>query len=125
METLLSFAVSFFLFHLATHPKSKFNKKLPSKKISSRFQIFPRISFEAKNRVFHVHHWMLFTPAYFLLPSVNHGLSLAPIIQGFLLGGIVQGLMYADRFRIIFHYDDYQKKVKHSSYNLSFLKKLV
>ena len=125
METILSFAISFLLFHLVTHPKSKLNKKLPSKKITGRVQIFPRISIEAKNRVFHVHHWMLFTPAYFLLPQVNHGLGLNPLIQGFLLGGIIQGLLYADRFRIIFNYNEYNRKVKRSSYNLSFLKKLI
>lgn len=123
MEALASGVASFILFHLTTHPKSKINKKLPSKKFS-RVQIFPRISIEAKNRVFHFHHWMIFTPLYFLTQHTGNAFLQSSLLHGFLLGGIVQGLLFADRFRIVFHLKEY-RRVNRSSYNLSFIKKII
>lgn len=123
MEALFSGAASFAFFHFATHPKSKINKRLPSKKIS-RIQIFPRIHIQAKNRIFHFHHWMLFAPAYVFAQKANTEFLHSDIITGFLLGGIIQGLLYADRFRFVIHQKEYHK-IKKSSYNLSFLRKLI
>ena len=121
---LITAAGSFLVFHFASHPKSRFNKKLPNKKIASRVQIFPRINIEAKNRIFHFHHWMIFTPLYLFTQHTGNGLFNSGLIRGILLGGIIQGLLYADRFKLIFNVNDY-KKVKRSSYNVSFLKKLI
>lgn len=124
MEALFSAIVSFFVFHFASHPKSKLHKKLPKKKLINRVQILPSIHIEAKNRIIHLHHWMNFT-AIFVALNYSHQPIHSQVINGFLIGAIIQGLLYANRFKIVFRYDEYHRKVRCSSYNLSFLKKLV
>jgi hypothetical protein len=46
----------------------------------------------AGQHALHIHHWMLYALAYYVLPR---------ILQGFALGMIVQGLMYNDCFCIV------------------------
>ena len=126
METLISGIASFTLFHLATRPKSKINKKLPRAKVK-RFQLFPRFNVEAKNRIFHVHHWMILAPLYLFAQTIgkDFGILQSNILQGFMLGGIVQGLMYEDSLKFIHHEREYHKKIRASSYHgFRFLKKL-
>jgi hypothetical protein len=48
----------------------------------------------AGQHALHIHHWMLYALAYYVLP-------LPRILQGFALGMIVQGLTYNDRFCIV------------------------
>lgn len=126
METLISGAFSFVVFHFATRPKSKINKKLPRAKVK-RFELFPRFNVEAKNRIFHFHHWMVLTPIYLFAQTIGKDLGIlqSNILQGFMLGGIVQGLMYEDSLKFIHHNKEYNKKIKASSYHgFRFLKKL-
>lgn len=125
MEALFSAIAGFSLFHFTTHPKSKLYKKLPRKKLVNRIQVFPSIHFEAKNRVFHFHHWMIFSSFYFFAQQSSKPILHSDLLQGFLIGAIIQGLLFADRFRVVFKESEYHKKVKRSSYNISFLKKLV
>ena len=123
MEALISGVISFLVFHLTSHPKSKFSQKIPSKKIK-RIQVSPSIAVEAKNRVFHFHHWMIFTPLYFYSQHAGTSWLNSSLVHGFLLGAIIQGLLYADRFRFVFHVQEY-KKFQPATYNLSFLRKLL
>jgi hypothetical protein len=127
METLISGLASFAFFHLATRPKSKINKKLPRAKLK-RFELFPRFNVEAKNKIFHFHHWMVLAPVYLFTQTIgkDFGILQSNILQGFLLGGIVQGLMYEDSFKFIHHNHEYQKKITSSSYHgFRFLRKLI
>lgn len=114
-ETIVGAIVSFLAFTLATHPKSKINKKLPEKKIKN-LQIFPRVSISIRDRVFHFHHWILLTPVYLFLSNVGGFLS-TNVVHGLFLGGIMQGLMFRDRFRMVFRKDEYHA-VKHSSFHI-------
>lgn len=126
METLISGAFSFVVFHFATRPKSKINKKLPRAKVK-RFEFFPRFNVEAKNRIFHFHHWMILTPIYLFAQTIGKDLGIlqSNILQGFMLGGIVQGLMYEDSLKFIHRNQEYNRKIKASSYHgFRFLKKI-
>src|SRR5688572_850441 len=129
METLLSGAVSFFLFHFATHPSSKINKKLSSfggeRRAIRRVQFFPRLNIEAKNKRFHIHHWMIFTPVFIVLQTFGRNLTQSDLFSGFMLGGILQGLMYNDSFKFIHQNKDYKEKITSTAYHKphKFLKK--
>ncbi|HVZ11412.1 MAG TPA: hypothetical protein VG965_00090 [Patescibacteria group bacterium] len=123
METIISGIVSFFLFHFATHPNSRLNKKLTpkvgsSKKIGSRVEFFPRFNIEAKNKKFHVHHWMIFAPLLIVTQTVGRGIGFlqSDIAQGFMIGGLLQGLLYQDSLKIVHQNKDYHKKITQGSY---------
>jgi hypothetical protein len=129
METLISGVASFFLFHVASHPKSKINKKLskitPSTKIK-RVELFPRFNIEAKNRRFYIHHWMLLAPLFVVTQTLGKGILQSDMLHGFMLGGIVQGLLYKDSLKFIHHNKDYYKKITATSYHrLSTIKKIL
>jgi hypothetical protein len=121
METLISGAVSFFLFHFATHPNSKINKKLSSfggeRRAIKRVQFFPRVNIEARNKRIHIHHWMIFTPLFIALQTVGKNFGQADLFSGFMLGGILQGLMYNDSFKFIHHNKDYKDKITSAAYH--------
>ncbi len=118
-EIILGGSVGFILFMLATHPGSKVNRRLPEKKIKN-LQIFPRFNVSAKNRVYHVHHWMFLTPILLVVQSLFQ----SNIIHGFFIGGILQGLMFKDRFRFIFKNDEYHMQIKNSSVHVPLIKRL-
>lgn len=127
METLLSGLASFILFHFISRPKSKLHKKLPKARIVKRFELFPRVTFEAKNRIFHFHHWMVLAPIYIFSQTIGKDLGIlqSDLIQGFMLGGIIQGLMYDDSFKFVHRNHEYDARVTSSSYHgFRFLKKL-
>lgn len=86
----------------------------------NRFQIAPHINFQSKNHVIHFHHWMIFSPLYVVAQTGDHGIISAGIIKGLLIGGIIQGVLYRDRFRIVFKHHEYSK-IKQSHYHLQSL----
>lgn len=125
MEAILSGAASFILFHLASHPKSKIHGKIPKAKIK-RFELSPRFTFEAKNRIFHLHHWMIFTPIYFFVQAKGAGIFQSDLFSGFLIGGILQGLMYKDSLKLVHRNSEYKNRVSSASYHrFSFLRKII
>ena len=113
LEAFFGGIISFIILTLFTHPKSRINKKLPEKKYKN-VQLFPRINFSAKNRVFHFHHWIFLTPVLLFLHNITH----SDILNGAVLGGIIQGLLFKDRFKIISKKEDYHEQVKSSSMNV-------
>lgn len=113
LEAFFGGIISFILLTLFTHPKSRLNKKLPEKKIKN-IQLFPRMNVSAKNRVFHVHHWMWLTPVFLFFHNLTH----SDLLSGAVLGGIFQGFLFRDRFKIIFKKDEYEEKLKNSSMNV-------
>ncbi len=129
MEALISGVASFFLFHFATHPGSKINKKLskiaPSTRIK-RVELFPRLNIEARNRRFYIHHWMVLAPLFVVIQTVGKGILQSDLLNGFMLGGIVQGLLYKDSLKFIHHNKTYRRKIANASYHrLSTLKKIL
>ena len=121
MELLIGSLVSFSVLHYTSHPKSRVHKRIPMKKLFN-VQLSPHINFSIKRRVIHFHHWMIFSPIYVVAQTGDHGIMSAAVIKGMLIGGIIQGLMYKDRFKFIFKNQDYIK-IADSHYNLSSLLK--
>lgn len=81
--------------HFVSQPKGKINKKLPTVKFKF-LQFSPHIKiYLGKGRVIHIHHWFSFSVI--LVVSVyTGGLFDSFAANGFLLGGIAQGLTYKD-----------------------------
>lgn len=88
----------FGLFWLTSHPKSKAKQKLP-KVAFKNFTFIPNIKLKSQDQIYHLHHWVLFSVVYVLLFLVKRRLFRFSIIHGAILGIIIQGLTYPDRFR--------------------------
>lgn len=89
-------------FWLASHPThSPVRKKLPVKKIKN-VHILPEIHVEAKGRKVHLHHWFNLSFLYAILFATRkkHKI-LSKLTHGFLIGSILQGLSYKDRFKVV------------------------
>ncbi len=119
LETFLGGIIGFIVFTAVTHPKSKINIKLPDKKIKN-FQIFPRVNVATRNKVIHVHHWITLALTYLII----QGFIQLNIINGILLGGIFQGLLYKDRFKILFKEEEYLQQIKKGSLHIPLLQRL-
>lgn len=107
---------SFVIFTVASHPRSKLNRKLPDTKFKN-VQVFPRISVAIRSRIIHFHHWLLLTPFYLWAQNAEKGFMHSDMVQGLVLGGIMQGLMFKDRFRLVHKRDEFHK-VKESGFHL-------
>ncbi len=116
MEAILSGIASFAIFHYVSHPKSKIHGKMPSAKFK-RVQVFPRFNIETKNRVFHFHHWLVITPIFVGTQFVSKGVLSSDVLHGFMLGGIVQGLLYKDSLKFVHRPTEFQQKVMDTSYH--------
>lgn len=101
-KLFLGGALGYGFFWLTSHPtKSPVRKKLPEKKIKN-IHILPEIHVEAKGKRYHLHHWINVSFLYGLLYATRKRHNLLPkIFHGFLIGSILQGLTYKDRFRLI------------------------
>ncbi len=100
LKVFIGGSIGFSLFFLTSHPRSLVHKKLPSKKIRN-VHILPHVKIERKDTTYHVHHWINISSLYFLLYLKKRRLLKSKLFHGFLLGSIVQGLLYKDRFRIV------------------------
>lgn len=109
VETLFGGVLGFSLFTLTSHPKSPLNRKLPQRKFK-RVHITPEIKFELRNRFIHLHHWVIFTSVYVVAATSEKVFLHSDMVQGFMLGSIVQGLTYEDRFMLV--YRATQQKVR-------------
>ncbi len=102
METFIGSVIGFVSFTLTSHPKSPLSKRLPKKKFKN-IHIVPEIKLLAKNKVVHLHHWLIFSSVYVASLFIHKGFLQSDVFQGFVLGSIAQGLTYEDRFMIIYH----------------------
>jgi hypothetical protein len=80
--------------NILTHQKSPIWKKMMHKKYprSKRIQLYPSIRLQMKNRIFHLHHWMTLSIVLGLSLMFKVGILDHALTQGFLIGGIIQGL---------------------------------
>ena len=103
-KVLIGGLLGFGLWTLTSHPKSKVNKKMPTKRYKNIY-ISPQEGAYFKvhkgNRIFHLHHWLIFSLLYLPLLTIRKSVLKSKILHGFFLGSILQGLAYEDRFRII------------------------
>lgn len=89
--------LGFTLFLITSHPKSKVNKKLPSKKIKN-FHLLPYMKYVSEKNEYHFHHWMNISLLYALTSLLDKKAARSHYVRGFFLGSILQGLLYKDRF---------------------------
>ncbi len=85
-------AVGYFTFRAATHPASKFRKKMPNIIIKKRLHVFPTLRVYMFGRVFHFHHWVNLSILLIASLFVTGGVLGDLFTKGVLLGGILQGL---------------------------------
>jgi len=96
--------IGFGIFWLTSHPRSKLHCKLPRKKYKN-IQLIPQIQFTRKDKVYHFHHWVIFSSLYlkYFLKSRKFR---SKILHGIMLGSILQGLTYKDRFKFRYANED-------------------
>lgn len=119
LETLTGGIIGFIVFTVGSHPKSKINIRFPDQKIRN-LQVFPRINVVARNRIIHIHHWISLAIVYLVIQNFIQ----VNIVNGILLGGIFQGLLYKDRFRIFFKQEEYHEKIKSGSLHIPLLQRI-
>lgn len=98
---LLGGTIGFTVFWLTSHPtRSRVRRKLPHKRVGN-ITYLPEIRVERKDRSYHLHHWINMGSLYIYLLTRKRRYLKNNLIHGFLLGSILQGLSYKDRFTII------------------------
>lgn len=90
---------SFGLFWLTSHPKSKVKRGLPEIWLRN-LMLAPNIRLKHKDVIYHLHHWVIFSFTYALLFLLRRRLLRFGLVHGVIIGAIIQGLTYADRFRV-------------------------
>ncbi|OGD95152.1 hypothetical protein A3A48_04245 [Candidatus Curtissbacteria bacterium RIFCSPLOWO2_01_FULL_37_9] len=103
MEVAQSFGgliFGFWFYKKLSHP-FQFRNKLPNIRFMI-IEILPSLRLKLKNYIIHLHHWILLSGVLTTLMMTTSGLTQLILIKSFCLGGIIQGLSYHDRFKIIF-----------------------
>lgn len=100
LKVFLGGGIGYSFFKAASSPSSSLHKKLPEERIKN-LEVFPYLKISRKDKVLHIHHWLYLSLLYTLLFLKKRGLLRSRIINGLLLGGILQGLSYKDRFHIV------------------------
>lgn len=85
--------------HYLTHPK-KLKSRIPRVKYS-RFELSPNIRIQIKDKKIWMHHWLNFAILLGISIPITNSILDAHFTKGFLVGGILQGLLYPDRHKII------------------------
>lgn len=100
---LLSIGLGFLVFNIITHPYSLIRNSLPEVKFK-RVQIFPSVIVRVKGRTVHLHHWINFSILLLLTltPLISGGFLDYAYTRGFLVGGVLQGLILPDARKIIY-----------------------
>lgn len=100
-KIIIGAAAGFTIFWLASHNKSPVHNKLPQKTIKN-ISLFPNIKIVGKDKHIHFHHWFNIATVYAYLYWKKRHLLGNKILNGFLVGSILQGLSYEDRFSFIY-----------------------
>jgi hypothetical protein len=101
-KTLIGGLLGFALFWLSSHPESPVKKRLPERNIKN-VDYIPNVKIRGRESHYHVHHWMILSSIYAVTTLLKRRVLKSSILHGFLLGGIIQGLTYKDRFRVKKH----------------------
>ena len=99
-KTAVGGVLGFSFFWMTSHPKSPLNKKLPEKSIKN-VSYLPNIHIKKEDKAYRLHHWTIFSFLYLPLIFIRKGFLKSKIMRGFMLGSIIQGLTYKDRFNLI------------------------
>ena len=124
MEMLLGGVASFFVFHLISHPKALIGKKIPQAKIK-RIQFLPNLRIEVKNKILHVHHWLWISLLFLAIQTIDKGMLKSDLLQGILLGGILQGLLGQDSLKLIHPATKPYIRKGYTDYPLALIRKIL
>ncbi len=89
--------VGLVFFLLTSHPNSQLHKRIPKKSIKS-LRYSPHIVITKNKTDYHFHHWGIMTTLYALLLILKRKRPGWTFIEGILIGSIVQGFIFPDRF---------------------------
>lgn len=109
LKLFLGAAVGFSAAWLISHPKSRVKRNLPQKNVKG-FQVFPNIRLVKENKIYRFHHWMVLASLYFPLLWKKGNFLKYKLLHGMVIGSILQGLSFKDRFNII--YSQTQKAIQ-------------
>ena len=64
-------------------------------------EFLPSLKIRLKNHIIHIHHWIFLSAIFVVLITFTAGFAQLLFFKSFCLGGIIQGITYSDRFKII------------------------
>ncbi|MFH1187119.1 MAG: hypothetical protein V1697_03015 [Candidatus Levyibacteriota bacterium] len=97
LTLIFSIPVGYLLFLYLSHPKKK-KHRLP--KISlGNVDFLPNFRVHIGKKTYHFHHWFILALAIATPVIIRERFQYPMIVQGFLIGGIIQGLRFSDRFK--------------------------
>jgi hypothetical protein len=88
----------FLLSYTLSEPNLPIKSKFPEKSFKN-IEITPNLEIKRKDGYYHIHHWLYFSFAYVALITYRGNFKGKKFINGLVLGLIVQGLSYRDRFQ--------------------------
>ena len=98
LKTLLGVGVGFLLFWVTSNPKSPVHKKLPPRKIKN-VHLLPHVKIVRRDTAYHLHHWFNMTSLYIGYMVLKRRMIRSKLLNGFIVGSIMQGLIFPDSFR--------------------------
>lgn len=91
--------IAYSLFRLISRPKSRV-RILPEKRIKN-IHVLPNIKIARRDKEYHLHHWINAAFLYSFYLMKKRRFTGSKFFHGFMLGTILQGLTYKDRFKVI------------------------
>lgn len=99
LKMLLGATTAFSILTLTSHPRSRVHKKIPKVKVKN-VSLLPSFKIARKEKIYHIHHWLYLSSLYVVLRRKKL-LGKKTFLHGLLLGSIIQGLAYKDRFKVV------------------------
>lgn len=100
---ILSLFLSFFVYKKFSKPKSRLfhsHHLVPNVEIKN-IELLPCIRIPLGKKHLHIHHWIYLTLLLGTSLTIDSNLmGRLSFINGFCIGGIIQGLTYRDRFKL-------------------------
>jgi hypothetical protein len=101
MQGILTFVISaivgYLFFLYLSHPEKKKNK-LPKISIG-RLDVLPNFRLHIGSKTYWFHHWFVLSIIVAIPIIIGEDFQFPMVIEGLLVGGILQGLRYPDRFK--------------------------
>jgi hypothetical protein len=94
---LFSVPVGYFFFLYISHPDKK-KHKIPKIGIWN-IEILPNFRIHIGSKTYHFHHWFVFALIILIPLLLAENFSYPIILKGLLIGGILQGLRYPNKFK--------------------------
>lgn len=83
-----------------SHPNYNLKLKLPNIRFKA-VEILPNLKIRLKRHILHIHHWIFLSAIFGGLIIASSSFTQLLLVKSFCLGGIIQGVCYKDRFRIL------------------------